>query len=251
MSRDVDQQAFTAALLDPGAAVPPGLRDPRGRPAGKRFDVYRNNVIVSLIDALEDGFPVIARLIGPDNFRNLARLFAREHPPSTPLLMFYGEAFPEFLEGFAPLSHLPYLGDVARLELARRAAYHARDSRAMSPADLAAIAPDRLMDTRFCLSPAHRIVSSRYPIGSIWWFNMEDGAQKPRPGGETVLISRPAYDPDLTLIDPATHAFLRAIAAGGTLETAHDAAIGTAPEFDLSAALTLVLGAGLFTTSLN
>ena len=44
---------FVPALLDPEAAIPPGLVDRAGRAAGKRFDVYRNNVAVGLADALE------------------------------------------------------------------------------------------------------------------------------------------------------------------------------------------------------
>ena len=44
-----------------------------------------------------------------------AGIFLRQHPPSSPLMMFYGEAFPEFLAGMQQLSHLGYLPDVARL----------------------------------------------------------------------------------------------------------------------------------------
>jgi len=38
------QDSFTDALLNPDLATPSGLVDPKGRVAGKRFDVYRNNV---------------------------------------------------------------------------------------------------------------------------------------------------------------------------------------------------------------
>ena len=68
----VSQAKFTQALLNPEAAIPAGLIDPQGRPAGKRFNVYRNNVIVSLMDAMETAFPVIQKLIGAENFRNLS-----------------------------------------------------------------------------------------------------------------------------------------------------------------------------------
>ena len=49
----MNQALFAAALLDPDAALPPGVIDPRGRPAPKRFAVYRNNVASSLVDALK------------------------------------------------------------------------------------------------------------------------------------------------------------------------------------------------------
>jgi len=49
----------------------------------------------------------------------------------------YGDGFADFLAGFAPAQSLPYLADVARLEWAINAAYHApiasRCSRRRSP----------------------------------------------------------------------------------------------------------------------
>ena len=53
------QSEFGAALFDPELAVPDSLRDGENQPAGKRFNVYRNNVIVSLKQALSQSFPVI------------------------------------------------------------------------------------------------------------------------------------------------------------------------------------------------
>src|SRR6056297_4262947 len=98
----VDQSTFRAALLDAEATRPDGLTDGAGAPAGRRFDVYRNNVAVSLADALEAAFPVIAKLVGTRNFRLLAGAFLRSHPPQSPLMMFYGAEMPTFLSTFGP-----------------------------------------------------------------------------------------------------------------------------------------------------
>ncbi|MDB9856795.1 DNA-binding domain-containing protein [Amylibacter sp.] len=243
----VSQAKFTQALLNPEAAIPAGLIDPQGRPAGKRFNVYQNNVIVSLMDAMETAFPVIQKLIGAENFRNLSGLYVRQHPPKNPMLMFYGAAFPAFLNDFEQLAHVPYLADVARLELARRASYHARDSTAVAGDALGAIAPDALMETVIELSPAVRIVQSPYPIAAIWHFNMTDGAPAPEGAAETVLITRPALDLNMQVIGADQAVFLSALQNGETLGAAYEASTQTDDTFDLSAAIVLMLQSELIT----
>ena len=73
----VTQADFTTALLDPDKPRPQGLVDPSGRPAGKRFDVYRNNVVSSLIGAMETAFPTIRRLVGDTFFGAMAGVYSR------------------------------------------------------------------------------------------------------------------------------------------------------------------------------
>ncbi len=232
----VTQADFRAALLDPNRDVPEGLCDPQGRPAGKRFDVYRNNVVASLVEALATGFPVIEKLIGAGRFRQLAVEYSRAHPPRSPLMMHMGGDLPAFLEGFAPLAGYGYLADVARLELAMRASYHAADAAPLDPSRLAALPPEALGAARLTLAPSVRLVESRWPIVQLWRFNMEGG---PKPGAvaETALVTRPGYDPQITAIGAGDAAFLTALAAGQTIGAAADAATGRAPEFDLIALL--------------
>ena len=68
---------FAAALLDPAAPCPSGLVTWNGSDAAQRFGVYRNNVTVSLIDAVADTFPVVQQLVGADFFRAMAGAFVR------------------------------------------------------------------------------------------------------------------------------------------------------------------------------
>ena len=98
----VTQTAFRKGLLDPGLPAPEGLQNPDGAQATKRFDVYRNNVAVSLSDALEAAFPVVRKLVGDEFFRAMAGVYLRKFPPSSPLMMFYGEHLPQFLKRFEP-----------------------------------------------------------------------------------------------------------------------------------------------------
>ncbi|WP_300520196.1 DNA-binding domain-containing protein [Aliiroseovarius sp.] len=231
----VTQTDFRAGLMDAARPVPPGLSDAHGAGAGKRFDVYRNNVAVSLTEALEQAFPTIHALVGDEFFKAMAGVYLRQSPPASPILSQYGATFPRFLSGFQPVAHLGYLPDVARLEQAMRESFHAGDAAPADPAALQDLPPDRLMSARLILAPATRLVRSPWPIHSVWMATNRDGPA-PTPGAQEVLITRPEFDPLPTLLPAGGADFIEALAThsfGAALATAQR---GT-PDFDLTTTL--------------
>src|SRR5712672_2100086 len=148
--------AFCPALLDPQSETPAAVSGPNEKAAVRRYNVYRNNVTVSLIDALAAIFPATQRITGVEFFRALARFHVRATPPTSPLLFEYGRDFPAFIETYEYAQSLPWLADVARIERAWLDAYHAADAAPLSPAQLAAVAPERLGDLVFTPHPAAR-----------------------------------------------------------------------------------------------
>jgi hypothetical protein len=232
---------FLPALLDPDRPVPAGLQDGAGRPAGRRFNVYRNNVATSLIAALEQGFPAVARLLGPQNFAGLARAFVQANPPASRLMMHYGAGFAEFLESTPALSAMGYLGDVARLELALRRSYHAADAPPLDPATLGAIPPADLDATTLALAPAVDLIRSRWPLHAIWSYALNPGAPKPTAEAQDVLITRPEFDPVANPLPPGGGAFVAALMAGAPLGAAHEAGLSGDKNFDASAILGLLI----------
>jgi hypothetical protein len=232
------QHDFALALLDPVRPVPEGLGDGAGGPAGCRFDVYRNNVAASLIAAMRVAFPVISRLLGQRNMDGISGLFLRAHPPDTPLMMHYGGAFPAFLESLPQLSHLGYLGDVARLELALRRSYHAADT---APADIARLPPQALLNTALRLSPATLVVRSDWPLFDIWRATVQDDAPPPRPRAQDVLITRSRFDPVPRPLPKGGADWIAALRAGHTMLAAQQDAAANTPEFDPGATLEMLL----------
>jgi hypothetical protein len=110
-SREFDHGEFVRALLDPDLPPPEGLTEAQGLRPARRFAVYRNNVVVGLIDALSERFPVCLRVVGQDFFRSMARCYVRVSLPRAPRLFEYGEDFAEFVSGFEPARDLRYLQD--------------------------------------------------------------------------------------------------------------------------------------------
>ncbi len=237
------QAGFSRALFKTPPAPPPGLIHAR------RFTVHRNNLYASLIEVLRARYPVIERLVGGDFFKPAASLFVSAHPPSTPVLIEYGEDFPAFLESFEPARGLPYLADVARLEWLRHVAYHAAD-RTPAPiaSSLASVSPERAGGLTFAFHPSAGLIASPYPIVSIWETNTLD--ERVRPIGpalpsEAALVIRPQLQVNVLRLDAAGHAFTAALAAGETLGQA--AARAAANEgFDLGPTLAKLIAAGAF-----
>ncbi len=235
------QSAFHHALLDPAEPVPAGLLDGHGGLAGRRYAVYRNNVAASLTDALRTGFPVIRKLLGDANFDRLAGLYLRAHPPRSPLMMHYGGNLPDFLTSFAPLRHIGYLADVARLELALRRSYHAADARPFDPGRLEEFSGEDLARARIEVAPSLEMVRSRWPLYDIWRFNTLDGAPKPQAIPQSVLITRREFDPEPHPLTLAQAVCLEALFAGKPMAEAVAAGEAEAEDFDLEALLTLLI----------
>jgi hypothetical protein len=236
--------AFVEGLLNPAAAVPATVVGRKSR----RYAVYRNNVTVSLIRAIESNFPVVRRLLGEQYFAGLAREFVQKHPPKSPLMFQYGAAFGDYLKAEEDLAEYPYLCDVAKLEQQMRLSYHEADAPTLPATALTQISEDELMDARFAPHPAMAIIDSNFAIHSIYRANHGDLAEPVDDvaRAEFVLIVRPKCDVELIALDRAQSVFLRSLSAGRTLGTSADAAFEVSEDFDLSTAISLLLRPGVF-----
>ncbi len=242
-----DQASFTAALLDPEREVPAGITSHTHRAPEKRFAVYRNNVIVGLVDALAIRFPAVQRIVGEEFFRAMAGVFVRAHPPRSPLMMDYGEELPDFIDGFAPAAEVPYLADVARLEAARTRAFHAADTVPLPPAAFSSLPAADLERLRLRFCPSVAIVRSRHPIVTIWAMNVDDAEPTPIEDwqGEDALVSRDGFEVAVRRLPPGGAAFLSCLLAGETLADAARTAIDETGAFDLAENLAGLISAGL------
>lgn len=205
----------------------------------ERFRVYQNNIIVSLIDSLVDSFPVLVRLLGEDYFRAVAREFVQANPPRSPIMAEYGTQLPSYLDGFLPLEKLPYLADVARLELARIACFHAADSATLSAEDFTLLSIEALLSASFVLNPSLQLVVSEHPIFKLWHSQIHD-SRIPEPTdwrGEEVICWRRKNIVMTKQLQLGGALFLKTLINGQTLEEAWKSASAKDPGFNLTEAL--------------
>ena len=189
------------------------------------LEVYRGNLRANLHDALAQAYPVVRRLVGEAFFREAAGRYAAAHPSTSGDLHAYGARLASFLEGYAPARGLDYLPDVARLEWAVAAAFHAADGEALDYAGLGAIAPADLERVRLCLHPSVRLLASPYPVAAIWEANQpgRDGTPGRAEGADRAAVYREGFEVRVRPVGESSWRFLQALASGASLgELAQD-----------------------------
>lgn len=240
--------AFGQAIAAGG--LPPGVTATAPDEAERRFAVYRNNVAHSLTEALKARFPVVERLVGAEFFAAMAGVYWKDSPPPSPVLFQWGETFPDFLAAFPPLAGLPYLPDVARLELARGRAYHAADAAPAPPEAVAAAAAgaDR---ARLTLHPSVQRLVAPWAFVTIWQANQPGTAT---PGkieaarAEAALVLRDRQDAvQVETLGPSDNAFLARLMAGHSLLAAAEAATAAEPRHDAGPFLMRLIRHGAIT----
>ena len=240
------QDDFAAALLDPDKALPRGLTAHHAAAPSKRFAVYRNNVVVGLINALRARFPAVEKIVGAEFFVSMGRVFVGEYPPRSKILSEYGDDFADFIAGFPPAAQLHYLPDVARLEAARTRAYHAADATPAAADALASLDPQALFKLRIALHPSLQIVRSPHPIVTIWAMNSGEIALGAidEDHAEDALVIRPGLDVVVRKLPAGGAEFIAALGAGVALGEAAQHAAEANSGFDLAANLAGLIESG-------
>lgn len=183
MLRELQLQ-LSSAFREGGSAgeasrrILPGLR-PLGRASAPRtLEVYQSALRHAVEDALREIFPVCAALVGRQCFGGIARHHARAHVSRHPDLGRIGDDLPDRLRTLAFLDGVPYLADVARLELALHRAADAADpppidgpESAEQLAEALSGAPDRWC---FTLPPSATLLESEHPVLAIWQAHQDE-----------------------------------------------------------------------------
>lgn len=242
------QQSFSAAVRGLPEGSPIGLRAATAARAESGVAVYRNNVMSGLIKVVAARFPAVRRLVGEDCFFEKVRRFIAAEPPRSPLLLAYGDGFPQFLRRLGDDGCIGYIPDIADLEVARGRAYHAADAVPLPPQAFAAIPAERLAGLRLSLHPSVSLLQSQFPIVSLWHESQEAGdVASPQWRPEAALIARPMLEVEVWNLPPGGFAFLAALSRGATLAEAAEAAMDAAPDFDLAVNLSVMIEANIVT----
>jgi hypothetical protein len=242
------QAVFTNALLQDDDTVVGAIQGDGLAPEA-RTAIYRHHVFTTLTEVLKAAYPIVCRLVDERFFAYAAAQYIRQQPPTGPCLFEYGASLPRFLADFPPCQDLVYLPDVARLEWAINAAWHAEDATALDLHCLRSLASNDLASLTLSLEPSVSYVSSPWPIDRIWRANQLEADPSERvsldAGAAHLEIRRLDDDVTFRSLETGTFAFRSTCAAGLPLEQAFEAAFVADPHFDLATALHTLFTAGL------
>ena len=237
------QDDFIEALYQRPAPTMADLTEQAG------FSVYRNTVIKGCSDALCDNLPSVERLVGREWLSAAAAIYARSTPPVDARLIHYGKDFPEFIRHFEPARELPYLADVAVLDLLWIEAFAAAEEPVLRLGELHGMTAADLAQQ--CLTPR---ASTRWqwftgqPIYSLWRSSREaQPIPEPLPWqSEGALLYRSPAGVSWQPLEHGGCVFLSACADGLVLDQASALAIAAQPDMDFTDLLSRLLGAAAF-----
>src|SRR4029450_4549394 len=126
----------------------------------------------------------------------------------------YAACLVDFIAGYQPALGLPYLADVARLDWALNAAFHAPAMPCLGVADLSAIEVERLPGLCLTLAAGATVIRSLYPLEHIWRACQADapaGTVDLALGGCELLVLRRSDDAAFVSLSAGEAAFVTAV----------------------------------------
>jgi hypothetical protein len=147
--------------------------------ATDRFEVYRAGYHARLVECLLDDYPVLAAMLGEEQFGLLCRAYVDRHPSTSPNLNAFGRHMASLCrevqlqgaaaEGFDELRI--FASELATLEWALVEVLHAECPPPLEAAALQAVPPDAWARARFVRSDALRLFRFEYPVNAVFIAN--------------------------------------------------------------------------------
>jgi hypothetical protein len=216
----VAQRWFQEGVLERATARAASMILPsRTLRAEQRLAIYVDAYMARLVEALEEDFPAVARLLGHRAFHRLCRDYLEAHPSRCYSLNPLGRKLPEFLKPGAAR-------DLARVEVAMSEVFDADPGEALTPADFGKITPGKFAGLRLAFVPTFRLLELDHDVnGYIDAVRQERRTIPPlRRRRAWVAVYRKEFQVWRMDLKEAAHAALSALHRGRTVGQAVAAA---------------------------
>ena len=219
---------------DPFKEPDPFLNPQAGDPGEERMEVYASGYLARIGETLNEVYPSIRQVLGPEKFNELSIAYAHHFPSKNYNLNYAGRYLEKFLKSTNEFNEYPFLPDSARLEWSAWEAFHAFDETPVQPEDLTRLVIDDWEKIKIEFQPSVRLVQSEWPIFDIWCDRVKTEAgvdEKNRsPRSQLTLVGRRADQVRCERVDENQYRLLEGLLEGRTLGEVCEALSEILPE---------------------
>ncbi|HLO94036.1 MAG TPA: DNA-binding domain-containing protein [Burkholderiaceae bacterium] len=184
------QRRMQALLLAEAPGETGGLLDAA---SARGLAVYRHAYRARLIAALRDNYPVLAQVMGDEDFDALAAAYVQARPSAFASIRWYGDGLADFMASEAEPAHPAFI-DVARMDWALRGVFDAAEDEALSFASLQQLAPEDWPALRLQPRAGARCLSLDWAVEPAW-AALARHAQQREAGQDDEEPALPAPEP--------------------------------------------------------
>lgn len=208
------QQLELAAAIRDNATTSDTLLQATPQGSLARLHIYSHAYRSRLGEALKENYPVLARVLGDDDFAVLANAFLDAYPSHTPSIRWFGARLTEFIAQHPDLLPHPSLADLIRMEWALNTAFDAADADPLKVDALLALDPETWPTLRFEVHPSVRLLASDWNVEPLWTALTADENAETEPPEEFqhhLLIWRVAHRTQWRSVKPEEATLLQTI----------------------------------------
>lgn len=197
--------------------------------AARRLGIYHHAYRARLLETLRDTFAHTLSYLGDAWFDHLAQAYIAQHPSRHANLRWYGETWPDWLDGdrlaSAGAGPHPEVAELARLDWALRRAFDAPDMPALCAEDLLARTPDQWVTLPLVAQPSLALLSMGCNTLALW-HALDQGGDVPLaevlPDPVSVLVWRHEERPHFRSVSEAEAQALTQLMLGGSFASICD-----------------------------
>ncbi len=162
------QRQLQSHLLGEHSAIADAIVDAPPLAVAERLDIYRHAYGVRLIEALDDTYPVLHKVLGDEVFVALGEEFVAAHTSVHRSLRWYGRELAEFLGQCEPYADQPIFAELALLEWTLSEVFDAADAEPVQRTALSAVQASAWSGLHFKFHPSLRRLHLHWNTAAVW-----------------------------------------------------------------------------------
>lgn len=162
------QQELQRHLLGAHSVIAAAIVDAPPMPTVERLRIYRNAYQVRLIEALDETYPILHKLLGDELFVALGEAFIAAQPSVHRSIRWYGRELAEFMASNAPYAEQPILSEIGWFEWTLSEVFDAPDAQSLTRAALTAVDPAAWSSLKLRFHPSLRRLAFAWNTTAVW-----------------------------------------------------------------------------------